>query len=92
MITKSQTSGVEKKGGCSLVCCHVWVLQCSVVAVGCYGQTAKAVMRERATLYDNCIELCGARDANKILKQEMRERDGRSKRYARKRCGMVVVV
>ena len=31
-------------------------------------------------------------DASKICKQEMRERDGRSKRYASKRCGMIVVL
>ena len=58
MITKSQRSGVEKKG-CSSVCCRVWVLQCSVVAVGCYGQTAKAVMHERVSNFaTDCIELC----------------------------------
>ena len=45
-MTKSQRSG-DEKNGCSSVCCRVWVLQCSVVAVGCYGQTAKTVMCER---------------------------------------------
>ena len=30
---------------------------CNAVAVGCYGQTAKAVVRERVTLHDRLLRV-----------------------------------
>ena len=85
MITKSQRSEVEKKGF-SLVCYAFVGFAMQHVAVGCYGQTAKAVMRERVTLHDRLLELCvvaimlQTQDVDVNESKKRKDKEERSKR------------